>query len=307
YGVPGVSAISREPGESDLNGNSNRIVKKRKVFRRQRWVLRINGGDESVATRLKIVAYVLVTCSVVLAVCFGIFFAIYKNKHKASENKIIQVLQPITSTPNIRTTPYNEIQTTPEATETTGESTTLSSTSYPICGSCSAAQVCLKLEETEAPKCIETKDRNDPTGCGGWCPINTHYCQTLDVKGKVYQCSPSKRALLCLNNNFNCGNMCVSQEKRCDGAVHCSNMSDEVDCDTHFHCGNSTSCLDKSKKCDRKVDCWDKSDEINCTKAVFCSTEEIPCTSGQCVPKDNFCDGKFDCSDQTDEPEGCQI
>ena len=44
-------------------------------------------------------------------------------------------------------------------------------------------------------------------------------------------------------------------------------VSRVADCDlqTHFQCGNETSCLPLEKRCDGKIDCWDAADEINCT------------------------------------------
>ncbi|KAJ8939322.1 hypothetical protein NQ314_011180, partial [Rhamnusium bicolor] len=180
-----------------------------------------------------------------------------------------------------------------------------------ICSQCTPSQeVCLKIQEDEKPKCVNILDKNDPTGCGGLCQINTHFCQILDLKLRIYQCSPLINTLKCPNDTFNCGNRCISEVKRCDGVIHCSNWSDEENCacnlETHFQCGNSTSCLEKSKKCDRKVDCWDKSDEINCGKTSNCLAGEIPCFNGQCIPRDHLCDEKFDCTDKTDEPEACQ-
>ncbi|XP_018572381.1 low-density lipoprotein receptor-related protein 2-like [Anoplophora glabripennis] len=323
-----ISTISREVCQNNFNRN---VIIKKNVFG-HRWVLRINDGEgvHKKRKKLRVVVYILVFCSIVVAVCFGVFFSIYKNKSKASDQKIVH-LEPITNTPQVNDTYINKMhenQVTIGAAETTTIYTTTStiqteqtaiysyinepSTPTSLCGPCALSQeVCLKIHETDAPKCTKIADKNDPTGCGGLCPINTHFCQILDARGKVYQCSPIKKSLMCRNSTFNCGNLCISKEKRCDGLVHCSNGSDEEKCvcdlETHFHCGNLTSCLEKKKKCDHKVDCWDKSDETGCTKGVSCKNEEIPCASGQCVLKEKFCDGKFDCVDRTDEPEGCQI
>lgn len=47
-----------------------------------------------------------------------------------------------------------------------------------------------------------------------------------------------------------------------------------ADCDlqTHFQCGNETSCLPLENRCDGKIDCWDAADEINCTLGKIYAT-----------------------------------
>lgn len=90
--------------------------------------------------------------------------------------------------------------------------------------------ICLKLSETDAPQCLQPIDKKDPTGCGGFCSINTQFCQMLNEKLKIYQCSNLKNTLKCPMNTFNCGNMCIVDKRRCDGVINCSNKSDEVDC-----------------------------------------------------------------------------
>ncbi|CAH1977782.1 unnamed protein product [Acanthoscelides obtectus] len=171
--------------------------------------------------------------------------------------------------------------------------------------------ICFKMSETEIPRCMEAPDMNDPTGCGGFCQINTHFCQTLDTKRKVYQCLPLKNILWCPEGFFSCGNMCISERKRCNGLIDCSNKADEEKCacdlETHFHCGNQTSCLELSKKCDKQVDCWDQSDEKGCDQYYSaCQENELPCSNGLCIEQQLFCDGQSDCEDGSDEPEGCQ-
>lgn len=88
----------------------------------------------------------------------------------------------------------------------------------------------MKKQAHEKPTCVKAINENDPTGCGGLCRINTHYCQVLDKKTKVHQCSLLKNILRCPNNTFNCGNMCISRKKECDGKFDCSNGSDEKNC-----------------------------------------------------------------------------
>lgn len=88
----------------------------------------------------------------------------------------------------------------------------------------------MKKEPHQKPECVKPINENDPTGCGGLCKINTHFCQNLDNKARVYQCSLLKNILRCPNNTFNCGNMCILPEKRCDGRIDCSDGSDERNC-----------------------------------------------------------------------------
>ena len=51
-----------------------------------------------------------------------------------------------------------------------------------------------------------------------------------------------------------------------------------ADCNlqTHFQCGNETSCLLLEKRCDGKIDCWDAADEINCTLGKIRATILVP-------------------------------
>ncbi|CAL1687914.1 unnamed protein product [Lasius platythorax] len=167
-------------------------------------------------------------------------------------------------------------------------------------------EVCVALVDEEVPICRSPRDREDPTGCAGFCIINKQKCHRLDVD--AFRCVEIEH--YCLDDEWTCSNtLCIPLKKRCDGHMNCYDHSDEYDCDcnleTHFQCGNETSCLPLERRCDGKIDCWDATDEINCTLACPLDNE-FTCNNGECILKTRFCDGLSDCSDESDEPHGCQ-
>ncbi|CAG9815028.1 unnamed protein product [Phaedon cochleariae] len=307
---------SREHTQNEFNKN---VIIKRNVFGR-RWVLKINETDrqDEKEKKTKVVVYVLVFCSIIVAVGFGIFLSfdkrLFQNSHEIENNDVPNNSENIA---NITEENFNssfqdsaEDMSESEFNETSKETKNTAKNTF--CTACIRDQeICLKVHETGKPECVKAEDLNDPTGCGGLCQIGTHYCQILDRNSSVYQCSILKTTLACSNGTFSCGNMCVLGSSRCDGILDCSDGSDEKNCDcdlkTHFHCGNSTSCLELSRKCDQNLDCWDKSDEVDCVKGLKCPEDEFPCVDSHCIPKENFCDGNFDCPDRSDEPVGCQV
>ncbi|XP_076167127.1 uncharacterized protein LOC143146583 isoform X2 [Ptiloglossa arizonensis] len=184
------------------------------------------------------------------------------------------------------------------------EATSVNSTRY--CDDCLHGEVCVALVDEEVPVCRIGLDREDPTGCAGFCIVNKQKCHRLDVD--AFRCVEIEH--YCLDDEWTCSNtLCIPLNKHCDGHMNCYDHSDEYNCDcdleTHFQCGNETSCLPLEKRCDGKIDCWDAADEINCTLA--CPSEnEFTCSNGQCISKARFCDGLPDCVDRSDEPHGCQ-
>ncbi|KAL6442613.1 hypothetical protein ACFW04_002622 [Cataglyphis niger] len=189
--------------------------------------------------------------------------------------------------------------------ETEVENRNANATRY--CDDCfEGEEVCVALVGEEVPICRSPHDREDPTGCAGFCIINKQKCHRLDVD--AFRCVEIEH--YCLDDEWTCSNtLCIPLNKRCDGHMNCYDHSDEYDCvcnlETHFQCGNETSCLPLERRCDGKIDCWDATDEINCTLACPLDNE-FTCSNGECILKVRFCDGLSDCSDASDEPHGCK-
>ncbi|XP_050312329.1 uncharacterized protein LOC126747627 [Anthonomus grandis grandis] len=323
----GISTISREMHENDFNKN---MMIKKNIFG-HRWVLKINEQQnndlKSKIQRKYLTLYIIVVFCIIVAVSFGIIFSIDHDIFKHINNTHIRNIL-VNDSIDIRTKIFlsdvNDDLTSKESLQTKQilpfsdkysierrnriELLNIARSKY--CPDCSTEDVCLKIEEVERPRCLPKVDKKDPTGCGGYCKINKEYCKLLDKGLAVFQCLPLKNLLKCPESTFNCGNMCISVTKRCDGRIDCLNMEDEINCDCNlddnFQCGNKTSCLHKSKVCNGKVDCWDKSDEIHCQTDIFCEANHVPCLNGQCIPKEKMCDRVFDCVDKTDEPIWCQ-
>ncbi|XP_066260386.1 LDL receptor repeat-containing protein egg-2-like [Euwallacea similis] len=333
-----VSTISREVHQNNYNKN---ILVKNNVFG-HKWVLRINQGasneDPKRGKRRKVLVFLCVSVflSIIIALFLGVVLSLDFNIFRVDNKNVPNLSTIIAPTENyLNTTVTRDLETANNENQPTnittvypgvskgnnasgGNDTTpkisFNSTS-PYCRDCTINEICFKTSEIERPKCVRIVNKNDPTGCGGLCKINTQFCKNLDKNFHVYQCLDLKNRLQCPENTFNCENMCISLSKRCDGRVDCSNLLDEKNCEcnleTHFQCGNQTSCLERNKYCNGKVDCWDKSDEITCLKEdnfsnTFCEENYIPCLNGQCIPKEKLCDNVFDCSDRTDEPLWCQ-
>ncbi|XP_063925020.1 very low-density lipoprotein receptor-like [Zophobas morio] len=295
-----IPTISREIFDNQIN---NTVVIKKNLFR-HKWVLKINeigGGREKFQWRL--VVYVLGLSCLVVAVVFGLYFTFGRGTKRVEFGTIFTFVKETNAT-------EAAVELVTEVVPTLNLTTHEKQTRWKFCQNCTSRDhICLKQSEVDIPQCVQPLDKKDPTGCGGFCSINTQFCQLLDNQSRIFQCSNLKNTLKCPRKTFNCGNMCINEHKRCDGIIHCSNKIDEMNCDcnldTHFRCGNVTSCLLKLKKCDGFVDCWDKSDEIDCKQG--CKNNTIPCLNGDCIPKENFCDGKYHCPDRSDEPQGCQL
>lgn len=112
----------------------------------------------------------------------------------------------------------------------------------------------------------------------------------------------------CLNGtSVTDGGACISLSQRCDAIPHCSDLSDEAECEVlgcpgHFQC-NDGSCLARSLVCDKILHCHDGSDEFETLCNDWkCKFDEIACSeNGQCLPAILQCDGISHCSNQADE------
>jgi len=66
--------------------------------------------------------------------------------------------------------------------------------------------------------------------------------------------------------------ICVPQDKKCDGYFDCRSGKDEDSCPgtscrlDQFRCANGARCIDATLKCNHKNDCGDNSDEAACSK-----------------------------------------
>ncbi|CAG9858167.1 unnamed protein product [Phyllotreta striolata] len=294
----------------------------------RKWVLKVNeiekstGGTETLERALCIWAFLCIGVIVVFGILFALnntIFNFNSNRANYTKNYIYpkdmqtrarppKVFEtPLTTLPENTTDLSTDFQSFNDTFNTT-ENTNIERKRY--CSDCSAGYVCMKTDEGGAkPSCVAAADPSDPTGCGGLCLINTEYCHKLGHD--VVRCLPRRDLLACDDGQFNCQNMCVGAERRCDGVVDCSNESDEANCDcdlsSHFRCGRKLSCLELSKRCDRIVDCWDGSDERNCSQSttINCRIDQFACDDGVCIDKTEVCDGVFHCSDRSDEPDGC--
>lgn len=49
------------------------------------------------------------------------------------------------------------------------------------CDDCLEGEVCVALVDEEVPICRSPRDRDDPTGCAGFCVVSKQKCHRLDV------------------------------------------------------------------------------------------------------------------------------
>lgn len=75
------------------------------------------------------------------------------------------------------------------------------------------------------------------------------------------------------NKKFDCNERSVDIHFLCDGTIHCSDGSDEENCNkcnetNAFHCSNDR-CIPNYLQCDGYDDCWDGSDEWKCLERTI--------------------------------------
>ncbi|XP_060575283.1 low-density lipoprotein receptor-related protein 1-like [Ruditapes philippinarum] len=127
------------------------------------------------------------------------------------------------------------------------------------------------------------------------------------VSNRVYKIKDEIQQQFTLNtySTWSCGNgEYVSILARCNGYVECSNLQDELDCESdctndHFQCTDGR-CIHVSQLCDFTTDCLDGADEY-CDEGVCSSETSFRCPEGRCLPLAKRCDGYKDCLDGSDE------
>lgn len=94
------------------------------------------------------------------------------------------------------------------------------------CSNCTSDEICLLLMQQKVPFCAKIKERQDPSGCGGWCNEQNQLCQS--VGQNAFKCIHDSE---CLAEEWRCNNgACIPLSKRCDGHSNCYDSSDEHDC-----------------------------------------------------------------------------
>lgn len=118
------------------------------------------------------------------------------------------------------------------------------------------------------------------------------------------------------NDGFQCKTtqQCIDVDKQCDGALDCSDGSDEFEslckqqvCPGYLFRCDYGACLSSDKQCNGVKDCKDNSDEVGCSSVpkvnTYCRSDQFECSNGQCVSADSRCNGVTECDDRSDETE----
>ena len=107
--------------------------------------------------------------------------------------------------------------------------------------------------------------------------------------------------------SLECGNVCLTRDKLCDGLQHCEDGEDEQGCDEkmctdeEFRCASGR-CVPGDWKCDGRPDCETGEDEVAC--AASCPPGQFLCGESRCIEAVLVCDGTRDCGQGEDEDPG---
>uniref|UniRef100_A0A1B0CML0 Trypsin-like serine protease n=2 Tax=Lutzomyia longipalpis TaxID=7200 RepID=A0A1B0CML0_LUTLO len=132
--------------------------------------------------------------------------------------------------------------------------------------------------------------------------------KSLDTEQMVMFSQCTSGQFECMNGtSIENGSPCISKTERCDAISHCTDGSDEMDCERlgcpgHFQCSDGP-CLSRHLVCDGIAHCNDSSDEKNCSEWQ-CRFDEISCDAsgkGPCIPTQWGCDGLQNCANGRDE------
>ncbi|XP_055079317.1 basement membrane-specific heparan sulfate proteoglycan core protein isoform X9 [Periophthalmus magnuspinnatus] len=146
---------------------------------------------------------------------------------------------------------------------------------------------------------------------------------------RLGEVTPSIRP--CMPDEHRCSDgTCIIMEYLCDNRPDCTDMSDELNCETtppvipvtagpvatttparrptyprpcrvdQATC-QSGECIPRDYICDGQRDCSDGSDEFRCGTPSPCEPNEFKCKNGRCALKLWRCDGDNDCEDNSDE------
>merc|ERR1712013_928532 len=161
---------------------------------------------------------------------------------------------------------------------------------------------CVK-EENICDRIWDCQEGEDEADCDVKYSSSLSLCEVVGIDSR---CS-------CLAGQGKCSNnLCLDQDKWCNGVDDCGDGSDEVpDCDK---CLSRLALVSPSSVCDSLSDCPDMSDETSL--ACGCEENSFRCSrlwnttssspSPTCIPLHSVCDGTPDCEGGVDEePSQC--